>query len=276
MVAARAVVASVFLALLAGCAAKEPAAPEAAAPVLAPEGAQTLAAGLLGVVVDAAVRPVPNATVLLEGKDVARTTSSDGSFSFLDLAPGAYIVSVQADPYLAQQVGVELASGAISQVRVVLALDESKLPYNVTFKAEGFADASTVFLVGGQAYSIASDQGVELCDCLFEFNPEAGAQALVLEAVMADCETPVPACVQTGFAYELRTETQEIGRDTTAPNPLRLVYLGLDPNATAYRLQLYPESDPLPEPNKRFEVFATFFYRADPAEGWSFVAQSPA
>jgi hypothetical protein len=156
---------------------------------------------------------------------------------------------------------------------VVLAVDASRLPYNVTHKAEGFADVSTVFIVGGQAYNLASDQGIELCDCLFEFYPEPGAQALVLEATMPDCAV-VPACVETGFSYELSTDGRPLGEDSSASNPLLRPFTGLDGNATTYTLQIYPESDPAPEPNKSFQVYVTFFYRADPPEGWSFVAQN--
>lgn len=259
--------------LLAGCAAQAGPEGDPAAAVLDDgAGTGTLVAGLLGVVVDAAIRPVPNDTVFLEGKDVSRTTSSDGSFSFLDLAPGAYLVKVDADPYLTQQVAVELVSGAIAQVRIVLEVDAARLPYNVTHKAEGFADLSTVFIVGGEAYALASDQGIELCDCYFEFFPESGAQALVLEAIMPDC-TILYYCIQTGFYYDLATERGRVGSDYSVPNPMLLTFLGVDGNATVYQLQLYPESDPLPEPNKSFQVFATFFYRADPPAGWSFVVQ---
>jgi hypothetical protein len=263
------------VALLAGCAAKAgPESAPAAAVLDGGGGTGTLVAGLLGVVVDAAIRPVPNATVVLEGKDVSRTTSSDGSFSFLDLAPGAYLVRVTVDPYLSQQVAVELASGAISQVRIVLEVDPQRLPYNVTHKAEGFADVVAPAFFGGTVYRAASDNGVELCDCLFDFLPEPGAQALVLEAVMADCAVEY-YCIFNGFTYALEADGQRLGNDVSNSNPMRVAFTGLDGNASHYRLQLYPTSEPLPEQSKSFQVFATFFYRADPPEGWSFVAEDP-
>jgi hypothetical protein len=263
------------VALLGGCAGKAgPQEPPAAAVLDDGMGAGTLVAGLLGVVVDAAIRPVPNATVVLDGKDVSRTTSSDGSFSFLDLAPGAYLVKVDVEPFQPQQVAVELASGAISQVRIVLELDASRLPYNTTFKMDGFADLTAAPFVGGILYDAAHAEGVTLCQCSFTVNLEPGAGGFILEAVMSDCADGAPTCFWNGFSYEVRNdEDGEVAGDETASgnNPLWVRVTGASPNATEYSLMIVPNTDPVPEASKHFQVFVTFFYRADPPEGFRIV-----
>ena len=80
-----------------------------------------------------------------------------------------------------------------------------------------------------------------------------------------------------GFYYALEPPTCcNRYASGTLPNPMRYVLEAdrMDPSEFELEVTVRPESFPLPETNKRFEVFVTTFYHEEPPAGWSFLEES--
>lgn len=115
---------AVLLALtFAGCAAGHDAKPEAAddAPLAEPDVNQTVGA-VFGVVVDDEDKPVAKAQVGVEGPLglTGANTTSNGEFSFPDLAPGAYRLFAQKIGFDAFTTTVAVTAGEVTRVEVRL------------------------------------------------------------------------------------------------------------------------------------------------------------
>lgn len=124
--------------LVSGCADK--AGPEQAG--AAREGS----ASLRILVVDPAIRPMPDVTVAVQGTGQAleNLTGPDGLVAFAGLAPGVYVVSASRAGYFPVQTTATLASDVEPAiVKLVLDPDAATLPYVQTHLAEGFIECST-------------------------------------------------------------------------------------------------------------------------------------
>lgn len=141
----RAMVALLVLALpaaLAGC--SDAGAPAAADPADGLGLAATATTGVLrGVVVDEAIRPVPNATVEArgpEGRSQTARTDADGLFGFAGLLPGTWFVSVEKLAYSPAQTSVEVAAGVDDPplVKLSVVYDPGQAPFFVATKVEAF------------------------------------------------------------------------------------------------------------------------------------------
>ncbi|MEA3165488.1 MAG: Carboxypeptidase regulatory-like domain, partial [Thermoplasmata archaeon] len=98
-----------------------------------------------GVVVDDAIRPLPNATVQARGPAEANRTAltdADGFFGFEGLAPGTWFVSGAKLAYQDAQQSVEVLAGVAEPpvVKLQLVFVPSKAPFVVVYKYEGFAE----------------------------------------------------------------------------------------------------------------------------------------
>lgn len=102
--------------------------------------------GIRGVVVDPSIAPIAQAKVALALKTGNQTSTSDkmGRFTFTDLAPGTYFLSINHPLYRPQQTTVEVAAGvADPQVtKVQLTPLFSQKPYTVQIKHKGFFQCS--------------------------------------------------------------------------------------------------------------------------------------
>src|SRR5688572_7676599 len=98
--------------LLAGCSGGDPAAPVDASEDFEDLGvAPTATTGvILGVVVDASISPIAEATIQVNGADGTKTATSDaeGRFAVGDLQPGTYLLQVTHLLYLPAQTSVEV------------------------------------------------------------------------------------------------------------------------------------------------------------------------
>ena len=99
--------------------------------------AQTFRGAINGTVTDPSGGSVPNATVkateVATGIDHTTTTTSDGAFSFQDLALGTYRVTVTATgfpPYTVDK--VEVVAGQIYTLQVKLKLEQSTTTVEVS------------------------------------------------------------------------------------------------------------------------------------------------
>lgn len=111
----------------------------------------TSTTGLIrGIVVDEAIRPLANATVLLTG-DVPRTMSTgpDGAFGFDGLAAGTHFLKVSKVGYFESQQSADVVAGVANPdaVKVQLKRDVSFQAFFEAFVYEGFVECTTSVLV---------------------------------------------------------------------------------------------------------------------------------
>ncbi len=136
----------VMLSLLAGCAQT----PES--PGTCPEGGPTggdcgflpQAGQLLGVVVDDAIIPIPDATASLPSLGLTASTDASGRFQFDELEPGTYAITVTAPLYDTVQVtGIVPAQGGAETLRVQLTRVIQATPFIETAVFDGFLACSS-------------------------------------------------------------------------------------------------------------------------------------
>jgi hypothetical protein len=131
---------------LAGCsggeAGAEPAAPVDFEPL---ELEATATTGIIrGVVVDEAIRPIGNASIVLRGEtDLATTSTAEGAFGFDGLEPGAYFLSATKPGHIGAQASAEVVAGVAEPpiVKILLAADLSYVtPFAQVVVFDGFIE----------------------------------------------------------------------------------------------------------------------------------------
>ena len=134
---------SVFvLVLLAGCSQAPP--PDDAAPAVDFDELEleaTATTGVIrGIVVDAAIRPIAGATVVLTPGDKQTMSTDAGTFGFDALAPGTYFLKVEKLGYNATQTSTEVVAGVEEPAitKVLLTANPSQLPYVEALAFNGF------------------------------------------------------------------------------------------------------------------------------------------
>lgn len=131
---------------------------------------------ILGVVVDASITPVVDATVRLEPGALEATTDREGRFAFDDLEPGPYFVEARKPGYIAAEQGVEVEAGVARPdiIKILLEPDPETVPFVATTKFDGFIECSfTLFLVSFAACSIAEDFNNDVFIDFVSFEPNA-------------------------------------------------------------------------------------------------------
>lgn len=101
---------------------------------------------LRGLVVDAAIRPLPGVDVQAEGAGqvLRNQTGPDGLFTFTGAPAGAYVVTASRIGYFAAKATADVHAGEeTSLVKLVLEPDIANMPYVQSQVAEGFIDCST-------------------------------------------------------------------------------------------------------------------------------------
>lgn len=140
--------------LLAGCSgggSEAPAAETAAAEVV-----------LRGVVVDAAIRPLAGATVLVVPGDLIATTGEDGAFSFTDIAEGDYTITVRREGYLDSVSTARAAPSDVAEpVQVVLEFLPTATKFASLYKFEGMYECGVWPTNGCANVNIVT--GIMLC-----------------------------------------------------------------------------------------------------------------
>ncbi len=221
---------------------------------------------LAGFVVDDSLRPIPGVAVTLPGIDLTDESDRDGSFAFADLLPGPYLLRANYTGHQSLEAVVKIKSDEFTRVKVVLKRIPPPEPYHETFKFAGFSSLTDHSLLPNFFTSSGARNdihvGLEL-------------EALVLEAIMEPyAGADVGVGTSNSFTFQVSdADCCRTYQSGSLPNPMRVVIgsSALPENHTAYEITVKPESFPLPESNKDYEVFVTAFYRAPPPEGWSFL-----
>jgi hypothetical protein len=154
--AVRALIALALVATaLAGCSSAPEAEPEPAVDFDDLDLDATATTGVIrGIVVDDAIRPIANASIVARGGDRELTASSnaDGAFGFDGLAPGSYFLSASRLGYNSTQTSAEVVAGVAEPpiVKLQMVRNVADLPFSVLHKWEGFLECglSVIALCG--------------------------------------------------------------------------------------------------------------------------------
>jgi hypothetical protein len=162
---------------LAGCS-TPPAKPGPSAvldvPSVAPAGDGT--GGIAGVVVDAGIRPIANATVQVMGQANV-TTDHEGRFSLTGIKPGLYFINVRAPRYLLAKTSAQVKEGDATPVRILLTADLRPVERHQTLHFRGHID-----LWVGQKPVEDNAPGTLQCTCVWSIAPDGVVQMWVIEA----------------------------------------------------------------------------------------------
>lgn len=156
----------------AGCASKGGDAVDCSDPVHAADtacGAPTLSASattgvIRGVVFDAAIKPVAGVKVTVPDNAAKKTltaeTTSNGQFSFQNLAAGTYFVTAKKAGYLVGQTSVEVKAGDANppSTKIQLLADPATNPYSAAYEFDGYIECSGSFVAAG--YAVCQQAGV--------------------------------------------------------------------------------------------------------------------
>lgn len=97
-----------------------------------------------GVVVDQAIVPIADASIVIKTLEREATSSADGLFGFEDLDPGTYFIDVSRVGYSTVQQSVEVVAGVSDPaiVKVQLIADPSSAPFVEQFTYTGYISCS--------------------------------------------------------------------------------------------------------------------------------------
>lgn len=263
--------------------------------------------GIRGVVVDAAIVPVPEATVVLDpGPDAVETvTDAEGRFSFGRLAPGAHFLQVSKYTYETVQVSTVVEAGVTDPpvVRVQLTRLSEEEPYSQAFQFSGRVVCSysaviitapcitdyTTILCGGGCLGPAGPilRGIQgdTRDWVQEIGP--GWQSHIIEMTWEPSARGTSNQMGFTVSHSNRTashwygsfggEDPVLGRfDCCGPHPSHqnapdgIPAEGLPDLLTFVNVRGSGVVDVAIEQD--FEAFTHTFYHIPAPEGWSFVA----
>lgn len=266
---------------------------------------------ILGVVVDEAITPIPDATVALQGAggEKSGTTDAQGRFAFGGLEPGTYLLKVSAPQFTSAQSSAEVVAGLEDPpvVRILLTRLFSQDPYAELIKFDGYIACAYAYGVsstcvndytrlagfvpgceGGclRDYNV-SQQGGNIRE--FRTNIGPGWQTLVMEMYWEpSMGPPVKGTMGMTISYFTRTSTGHWYATCDGPSPLRCqIDVGekgpnqseepelIPPEGLQDLFVLFSAGNEDVAVNQKFQFFQTNFYYAIPPEGWSFVNNDP-
>ena len=262
---------------------------------------------LRGLVVDDAIRPLANATIVLTPGGLALHSDADGMFGADGLAPGMYLLAATKPGYQAAQGSAEVAAD-VSEPRIVklqLAADTSYVaPYFEQYTFEGYIECSTGFYLTPEIYGYDS-----VCS---RSVPPANEPVFTNDRVdYSYILTGYPMWVQDEMVWQ---STQNAGHwlnhNFYYPDPeeldgnMDLFVIGPSPllnvmNATTAKQYVegvgYPDGEQGAQfllrariftwsedsqgaamtLQQRFTIYTTVFYGYTPSEGWLFSSGEP-
>jgi hypothetical protein len=228
--------------------------------------------GILGVVVDPAIRPLAGANVTLVGQDRNATTNANGEFGFDLLEPGTYFLQAHAAHFLVSQSSVQVEPGKTQSVRILLESDGVPLPSHPTEKKTGFAEMD-LGVLGADSLPLQ-------CQCAWTVYPEAGFRTFVVEG-QGTTQTPRPpnpnnagTLKQIWWTLHDKPWTHGIGYNYTDFPFTAHLSGAMFLNSTS-ELVLQVDGGGWPNGQMQFDIFLTTFYIEPAPPGWSFLKGDP-
>jgi hypothetical protein len=282
----RAVAALAITLLLAGCAAKPDAAPEPVADFTDLDLAATATTGLIrGIVVDEAIRPVPDVKLTLQTEQGPReaTSADDGAFGFDDLPGGTYFIQAAKPGFAPAQTSTDVVAGVAEPpvVKVLLVLDPGTRPFFEAYNWDGFIECSARAILLG----VAACEGVGNDDIAHDIDLTAGIPTFAQGELI--WESTQALGDELSFNWR-KTGTNNDYIDTEGPSPLLLQanYTLFEENDVGagepLRTVIFTGHNPATEPpggltwgvgvqlQQKFTLYLHVFYNFQPAEGWKF------
>ncbi|HUR26402.1 MAG TPA: carboxypeptidase-like regulatory domain-containing protein [Candidatus Thermoplasmatota archaeon] len=198
---------------------------------------------LVGVVVDAAIRPLEGATVSIARLGVSQPTTEEGWFRFAGLEPGFYSIQVSKPGFLDAFADGEVpAAGIAEPVKVVLQADAESLPYVVELAQDGFIECgvTAVAACGGiNRFSLGICGSTDVClgnvsNDSFSVTYDLvgmGVPAWMQTEMVWEATQPLAAQMNTTAFAANRTQMERasftpLGLSTYGPSPLLTVVPG--------------------------------------------------
>ncbi len=301
-----------ILTALAGCSEDPPKAP-AEEPIFEGEVQEGFGA-IAGVVVDDRIQPIDGAKVTARGADWEgeATTDERGTFVFLDLTPGIYVLTVEEPRHTSAQTSVEVLEGDDPPTtRILLERIYVGEPYTQQVLRHGYFQCSQA---GGGLYSSSncvydpyrwafgpggsptqpvdnvttqerewhSDVGDGWKSLIFEMTWESST-AGTSEQLGIVVSTYKPerdgfhwfAEAQSNNPLLLRLEEGEVHPSASGVEPTAIPATGIQD--MSYFVSVKQDQWPVPAfaVEQEFTIVLTQFYYVPAPEGWSFVAGDP-
>lgn len=98
--------------------------------------------GIQGVVTNPAIEAIAEATVTIDELRESTETAADGSFAFSDVTPGTYTLVFEADGFLSTEQEVNVPTGDVTSMDVILTEEPSQTPYMQQREFHGFVECS--------------------------------------------------------------------------------------------------------------------------------------
>ena len=227
---------------------------------------------IVGVVVDAAIRPLSNATVELTSMGLNSSTDGEGRFVINDLEPGTYFLQATARRHASTQVSVEVLAGEATPVRILLVALETAEPYHTVLHFAGHADPWLGF--GSFAVEVIAP-GTLGCTCAWNITPDPGVVGFTFEAIGTNdidySASPVYGNLYWEFVGDALGENQDI-RSSHGSFPLYETFErdSFANETTTWLARITPGL--FVHANMDFDLYLTVWYHEPQPEGWSFVA----
>ena len=141
--------------------------------------------GIDGLILDEEELPIGGATILLVGADTETGSDAGGRFTFSQLQPGDYKLTIKKSGFATAGRAVPVLAGEISQLRVTLKQLFFDVPYHETHPWTGMVLAGFFTVAVGEGGS-PGDPSCSACllpceTCVTEFNVTRGMKAIVFE-----------------------------------------------------------------------------------------------
>lgn len=231
--------------------------------------------GIRGVVVDEAIRPVPNAAVNGTTGELSTTTGPEGTFSFERVEPGTYFFTVSGAGFLPVQAQAQVVAGEVITLRVQLLADLSPVPFHETFVKEGFIQYGASIATFAVNLFTEDLLNQSICNCYVRFDTGQGAVAIVIEATWESAIACPPGTADNLYWQIYEGDTEEIHiQSAHQGHPIYAVIdknEAWDVNQTSFEASV-TESVDCPRYNQQYKAFYTVWYLEFPPEGWSIVA----
>jgi hypothetical protein len=212
-----------------------------------------------GTVRDADGAAVAGALVSVEGLIESDLTDEDGSFAFVDLPAGSYVLLAAADGFVDAQRSIEVQPGLFTRPEITLEAVPAPEPYSEVNRFDAFVDATGAYFLG--------------CYCDFDFDLAEGLGDLVVEAVSEGSAMPLTS---GGFYFDLSAYAADeyvASASGYGNDPMWVLVPGAD-LAAADHAYMHLAPDGLLDLGHAYTVYVTEFYHGAAPEGYSALEQS--
>ncbi|HET6404008.1 MAG TPA: carboxypeptidase-like regulatory domain-containing protein [Candidatus Thermoplasmatota archaeon] len=244
----------------------------------APTPTNAIAPGILsGVVTDAALIPLANANVSVEGMNASALTDATGAFR-LELLPGEYVVLASHPDHKTGALRASVLSDQTATLAFQLDAVRRIVPRVEVAEAEGYLACTALLLASGERHALACGQNDpnERASVQFGVTSIDGLEAAVLELVW-DARTDAARWLRVDATLVRGDESVGLG-GVEGVSPLRLAIPGRLLDAGTLVVRASPTGSFTDEEagvdaglvlQQGFTVYASLFYHAPPAAGYT-------